>query len=174
MGHASRTRSAVIRYTLSVGLVLIVIASMQVSLLSRFRLFSATADLMLGTVVCMAFLGGRHMGAIVGIAGGFLVEAMGSTGIMLLPLFYLLLGYVVGHYSRAMEKRYPSYLMYLGISLAYRAAITVFYTCITYQNVNLPHILLKILLPELLLTAVAGCVIYFPILLLVRWLNKGR
>lgn len=174
MGHASRARSAMIRYTLLIGLLLITVASMQVSLLSRFRIFSSSADLMLCTVVCLAFLGGRHTGAIAGIAGGFLIEAMGSSGLMLLPLFYLFLGYVVGHYSRAMEKRYTAYLMYLGIALVYRAAITVFYTCITYQNVNLPDILLRILLPEMLLSAIAGCAIYFPILLLLRRLNKGR
>ncbi len=161
-----------IRYTLIIGLVLIIVASMQVSLFSRFRILSATADLMLCTVVCMSFLGGRHVGAITGIAGGFLVEAMGSTGIMLLPLFYLFLGYVVGHYSRAMEKRYTAYLMYLGIALLYRAMITVFYTCITYQNVNLVDILIRILLPEMLLSAIAGCVIYFPLMLLFRWLGR--
>ena len=174
MGHRAKTRSVIIKYTVIVGLLLIVLASMQASLLSRFRIFGAVCDLMICAVVCMAFLGGRHMGAIVGIAGGFLVEALGSTGVMLLPLFYMLLGYIVGHYARAMQKKYTSYLLYLGLTLLYRAVITLFYTCITYQSINLPQIILRILLPEAILTAIAGCVIYFPMLLLFWGLEKIR
>lgn len=176
LGHRAKTRSAVIRYTVLTAVLLVVVAVLQVSLLSRFRLFGVVPDLMICTVLCLSFFGGRYMGAIVGIAGGFLIEAIGGgAGLVLLPLFYLLFGYLTGHYARAIIPRsYPSYLVYLGFAVILRMALTLLYACMTYQSIRLPTLFVQTLLPEALLTAAVGCLIYFPMLGFFKLLDQRK
>ena len=164
LGHHAQLRSRAIRYTIWVGLLLVILAVLQVSLFSRFRLLGAVPDLMICTVLCLAFFNGRYMGAVTGIAAGVIIEAIGSTGIVLLPICYLFCGYIAGHYAKsAGQKNYVSYLIYLGLTLLFRAVITLLYACLTYRDVNLPIILLQSVLPEMLVTAIAGLILYFPL-----------
>ena len=174
LGHRARTRSRAIRFTVMIGLLLITLAILQVSIFSRFRVLKAVPDLMICTVLCLAFFCGRYTGAISGIAAGFLIEAIGSTGIVLLPVCYFLLGYIAGHFARAViPKRYSSYLVYLTVTLFCRAAITVLYSCLTHRDVHIPMILLQSVLPEMLVTAIVGLVLYFPMKLFCGLLDQN-
>lgn len=173
LGHRAQTRTRAIRYSVLVGLLLIIVAVLQVSFFSRFRLLGAVPDLMICTVLILAFFCGQYTGAVTGIAAGFLIEAIGSTGITVLPLCYLLCGYLAGHYARTViPRRYSVYLIYLGCILAVRATVTVLYACMTYESVNLPVILLESVLPEAAVTAIAGAVMYFPLMAFCKFLDK--
>ena len=164
LGRRAQTRTTVIRYTVLIGLLLILLAVLQVSFFPRFRLFGGIPDLMIVAVLCLSFFSGRYMGAITGIAAGFLIDAIGSTGIVILPLCYLFLGYVVGHYAKILgHGSYLSYLVYLAVTLLYRSVITILLACMSYSSVNLIKILIYSVLPELLVTAIAGCTLYFPL-----------
>lgn len=163
LGYRARNRSKIILHILVIGLLLTVFASFQVSFLSKLRFLGAVPDLMLCAVLCMAYFCGRYTGATTGIAAGFLIEALGSQGISLLPVFYFLIGYIAGHYAKAViPKRYTVYLIYLICALFLRAGATVTYTCLTYAHIHLPHILLYTVLPEMAGTALVGLVLYFP------------
>ena len=175
LGYRAVTRSRMIFNTVSVGILLILLSALQVSLFGRYRFFGAVPDLMLCSVLCFGFFSGRYTGAIVGIASGFLIEAIGSQGISLLPVFYLLCGYVAGHYARAVQpKRFVSYSFYLGCGLFLRAVMTMIYHVLTHQIIHLPRILLYAVLPEMAGTALVGCVLYFPMKLLCNRLNRGK
>ena len=143
LGHRAQTRTRSIRYTVLVSALLILAAVLQVSVFSRFRLLGAVPDLMICIVTCVAFFNGRYHGAITGIAAGALIETLASTGIVLLPLFYMLFGYIAGHYARAVQpKRFIPYLFYLMFALFLRAGLTVLYACLMYRNIHLLQILL--------------------------------
>ena len=173
LGHHAQLRSLVKRHVLLVGLLLIILAVLQVSLFSRFQLLGATPDLMICTVLCLGFFGGCYMGAVTGIAAGFLIEAIGSTGIVLLPLCYLFCGYIAGYFAKTLNQRnFLSYLVYLALTLLFRAVITILYACMTYRDVNLPIILLQSVLPEMLVTAIAGLALFLPLGLFSRWIEK--
>ncbi len=173
LGHRAQTRARSVRYTLLVSLLLIVMAVLQVTVFSRYRLLGAVPDLMICTVLCLSFFCGRYVGAVSGIGAGFLIEAIGSHGITLLPLCYFLIGYLIGHYAKGSVRRsFLAYLPYLATVLLLRMAITYFYACINYKTIHLLQILLQSVLPELLVTAIAGCVIYFPMLLFCSLLEK--
>lgn len=176
LGRRAQTRSEAIKYTLLVGGLLIAASVLQVSLLGRFRFFGAVPDLMLCTVLCMAFFCGRYTGGLAGLAGGFLIEAIGATGgVYLLPLIYFLYGYVVGHYCRAViSKRFGTYFFYLLTALALRATVTLLYACLTYERIRLPWLLWHVLLPEAVGTLLIGCALYFPLLLFCRMLRQTR
>ena len=173
LGHRAQTRTRAIRYTVWVGLLLILLAVLQVSFFPRFRLLGGIPDLMIVAVLCLSYFSGRYMGAVTGIAAGFLIDAIGSTGIVIMPICYLFLGYVAGHYAKIVgQNNYASYLVYLAITLLYRAVITVLLACMSYSTVNLIKILIYSVLPELLVTAIAGCILYFPLQLFCRLVAK--
>ena len=175
LGRRAQTRTTVIRYSVWIGILLLLLAVLQVSFFPRFRLLGGIPDLMMIAVLCLSFFSGRYMGAITGIAAGFLIDAIGSTGIVILPLCYLFLGYVVGHYAKILgHANYPSYLVYLAVSLLYRALITVLLACMSYSSVNLIKILIYSVLPELLVTAIAGCILYFPLKIFCMFLENKR
>ena len=163
-GYGALTRSKMILNTVTVGILLIVCSALQVSFFGRFRFFGAVPDLMICTVLCVSYKRGKYAGAITGICAGVLIEAIGSQGISLLPLVYMLLGYVAGHYSRAVHASgFAVYLLFLACGLLLRAIVTVGYACLTYETINIPQILLCAVLPEMGGTAIAGCVLYAPV-----------
>lgn len=163
-GLRGDSKGAAVRYCIAIGILLLFAVSLQTSLLPRMRLFGAVPDLMLCTVLCISYFCGRYTGGIVGIAAGFLTDALGSTGISLLPFCYFLLGYFVGYYARAVnQKQFTNYIFFLTAGLLYRAAITVLAASLSYELLNLPQLLLHAVLPELLYTAAVGCILYAPI-----------
>ncbi|MBQ2735076.1 MAG: hypothetical protein IJF33_04515 [Clostridia bacterium] len=176
LGRRAQTRSEAIKYTVLIGCLLVLVAVLQVSFFGRFRFFGAVPDVMLCTVLCLAFFYGRYTGSISGMAGGFLIEAIGGTGgVVLLPLIYFLYGYVVGYYCRAVIlKRFSSYSFYLFTAVALRAAVTLLYACLTYKRIRLPYLFLQILLPEAVGTLLVGCVFYFPMRLFYHLLHQRR
>ncbi len=164
LGYQAQTRSRIIAYIVTFALLLILLASAQVSFFGRLKPFGAVPDLMICAVLCIAFFDGEYVGAITGIAAGFLIEALGAQGITLLPPVYMIGGYVVGHYAkRSTINRYVLYFFYLIGACALRASLTVIYACLTYDTVDLPQILLRAVLPEMAGTAIAGLLLFFPI-----------
>lgn len=175
LGYQARTRSRMIAYTVTFALLILFLACMQVAFFGKLQLFGAVPDLMICTVLIIAYFSGAHAGAMTGIAAGFVIEALGSRGISILPVVFMIGGYLVGYYAHLLNaKRYSTYLFYLAGALALRAALTVVYACINYQSVNLINILLHSVLPELGVTAVAGLILYFPIGGICRLLERKK
>ena len=169
IGFEAKARSRLVVFGVSLAILLIAGAVLQTSVFGRLTYVGAVPDLMLCIVTCVAFFNGRHHGAITGLAAGALIEAMASSGIVLLPFFYMLFGYTAGHYARAVQpKRFIPYLVYLTFALLLRAGLTILYACLIYQNVHLVQILIHAVLPEMLATAVAGVCLYFPLMLFCR------
>ncbi len=150
----------------SAGLILL-LSVLQVTVLERLFGSFAVPELMILLTLCYAFLRGRQAGAVVGIASGFVLEAMGGVGIAVLPLFYMLFGWFVGIYARTnLDKRFVSYLFYVLFALLVRAALSIFYVYLNFDAASLPTVLLHVVLPEVAMTAAAALVIFFPI----KWL----
>ena len=169
MGFESKARSRLVVFGVSLALLLLGGAVLQTSIFGKLTHIGAIPDLMLCIVTCVAFFNGRHHGAIAGLAAGALIEAMASSGVVLLPLFYMVFGYMAGHYARAIQpKRFVPYLFYLMFALFLRAGLTILYACLTYQNIHLVQILIHAVLPEMLATAIAGICLYFPLMLFCK------
>ena len=173
LGYRAQTRSRIIAYTVTIGLMLLIVASVQVTIPKSLCFFGAVPDLMICTVLCVAYFCGRYAGAITGIAAGFIIEAIGSRGISLLPVVYMIGAYVAGHYARTVKpKRYTIYLFFLACALFVRAGVTVVYACMNYKTVHLLKILLYTVLPEMGGTAIAGLILFFPVCLVCRLLER--
>ncbi len=160
-GLRGDSKKSIVLYCVVIGLLLLLVAVLQTSLFPRMRLLGAIPDLALCAVLCISYFCGRYTGGIVGIVAGFLVEALGSVGISLLPLCYFILGYLAGYYARAVNpKRFTNYVFYLAAALVYRATVTVAAASLSYEFLHLPQLLLHSVLPEMLYTAIVGCALY--------------
>lgn len=172
LGERAQTRKRSVRYVVSVAVLLLVLAVIQLSFFGRFRIFGAIPDLMIAAVLCIGYFTGPYTGAVSGIAAGFLIDALGTSGFSVLPICYLLEGYLAGHLARRIPTRgFLNYLVFLAVTLLYRAAITLICAWVAYESLHLPF-LTKTVLPELPATALAGLALYFPMRLLCGWLEK--
>ena len=172
MGFEAQARSRLVVFGVSLAILILGGAILQTSVFGKLTYIGAVPDLMLCIVLCVAYFNGRHHGAITGLAAGALIETIASSGIVLLPLFYMVFGYVAGHYARAVQpKRLIPYLIYLMFALLLRASITLLYTCLIYQQINLLQIFVHAVIPEMLATALAGIALYLPLKLFCKKLK---
>ena len=169
IGFEAKARSRLVVFGVSLAVLLLVGAVLQTSVFGKLTYIGAVPDIMLCIVLCISYFNGRHNGAITGLAAGALIETMASSGIVLLPLFYMVFGYTTGHYARAIQpKRFIPYLLYLMFALILRAGVTILYACLTYQSIHLVQFLVRAVLPEMLATAIAGICLYFPLMLFCK------
>ncbi len=169
MGFEAKARSRLVIFGVSLALLIFVGAIIQTSVFGKLTYIGAVPDIMLCIVLCVSYFNGRHHGAITGLAAGAFIETIASNGIVLLPFFYMVFGYMAGHYARAVQpKRFIPYLFYLMFALFLRAGLTVLYACLTYQNIHLLQILIHAVLPEILATAIAGIALYLPLKLFCK------
>ena len=173
LGRISQNRAKAAKYILTELALFFIVILLQTTLLSRYRILGAVPDLCFGALILVAYFCGKETGAVTGIAAGFAVEALGSTGISILPVCYLLCGYVCGYFTRAViPRRFTAFLAVLGAAVPVRAAITLIYMCLTYSEIRLPQILVRNILPEMLVTAIFTCILYAPVKRICAWMNK--
>ena len=147
IGFEAKARSRLVVFGVSLALLLLVGAVLQTSVFGKLTYIGAVPDIMLCIVLC----------------------TRASSGIVLLPLFYMVFGYTAGHYARAVQpKRFIPYLFYLMFALFLRAGVTILYACLTYQSIHLVQFLVRAVLPEMLATAIAGICLYFPLMLFCK------
>lgn len=173
LGRISQNRAKAAKYILTESALFLTVIVLQTTLFSKIRLLGVVPDLCFGTLLLISFFCGKEAGAVTGIAAGFAVEAIGSVGISLLPVFYLFCGYVCGYFTRAMvPRRFGAFAAVLGAAVPVRGAITLVYICLTYDKVRLIQILIHTVLPEMLVTAAFACVLYAPVKGLCNWMNR--
>ena len=173
VGRQSQNRNKSYRYCAVIGIYLFLMTIVQTSLLSRIKPFGGVPDLILISVMGISLYCGCYAGAVTGICAGFLSDALGSMGISILPLVFLLVGYLFGYYARLFGGQgFLTYLIGVGISLVVRFATTLILTFFSVEQFRFSVFLLKTALPELLGTAIFSLVLFFPILGICKWLKR--
>ena len=121
-GGFSRLRRRIFIY----GLILLALALTQTTVLHRFPILGTIPDLCLLFVLGTAMFDGAENGGAVGIAAGFLENALGGVGISLLPLLFFVIGYGTGLLAgKALARTFPSYMIFALVFCFLRPAITL-------------------------------------------------
>lgn len=142
------------------------LALLQTAVFTRFRPFGAVPDLMLSLVVAIAMTEGEKWGACYGLAAAYLIEAIGSSGITLLPLLYMPLGYLCPLITRFyLKDSAPIRILYTLLAGVGRSVFTLLYLALTVTSFSFPHILWNIILPEYASTVLCAILPH----LLVHW-----
>lgn len=154
------------------GVALFILAVLQTTAAARLSLFSATPDLMLAAVVCLAMHDGEKTGAIAGIAAGVLCVSLGSASPIYI-LFSFAAGYIFGIISSAsLSKNLPSFIALIAAAYAAKAIFNVIDVSLFSDGFNLFTILARAVVPELLCSLVFCVPVYFIFLPLIRLFNK--
>ena len=116
---------------------------------------------------------GCILAAIFAFFGGIVIEAMGSTGISLLPLIYFLTAYFLGSAARYNHKKnFPSFLVFAVFGTIVRMVSTVAYTALVATRFNLLDVFKKSVFPEAVATLICAVVAYYPIGWICRKIRK--
>ena len=136
------------------------LAVLQSTLGKRIGLFGVTPQMTLALTVAAAYYQGPVIGALCGIFCGVFTDAIGGTGITLSPLFYTLIGWIIG--SLAIEKKgqkgssLGSFILNLAAATLVGGFITLIMLSLNAAKPNLPDAFIYIVLPEALNTYIFG------------------
>ena len=130
----------------------------------------ALPDLMLPAVIAAAMGEDERIAALFGAFGGFFLDAAGTAGLSLSPLYYMLIGYVCGVLIRFWLRRtFLSFMSYVAAAtFLTRPVVTYVLLQFSQPDTPLNRAISDILLPEALLTVLAAPLLYLAVLLPLR------
>ena len=127
----------------------------------------ATPDLVLGVLCAIALLDSGKTAMIAAIPAGFFMDAIGGSGIALLPLVYFLIITCIGSLATKLLPRFLSYVVLLLPSILLRALLTLAQLFLAHRAMPNLGTLTDILLPEMLCTLIV-CLPLYALTRLVR------
>lgn len=162
-------------YFLAVSLgALFFAALLQTSFLPALDLFGAVPDLVLILVCGIAFYLGPTDGALFGLVGGILVDGLGGAGLSASPLFYTVIGALLGALSAvAFANKFIHWLIYSAIFCFAKAFYSIFWIVVGSGEVRFGSALAASVLPELFGTLLLAAALSYPVKLLAGLL-RGR
>ncbi len=156
------------------GAAAMLVCAVQTTLFSRLTLFGLlpvgiTPQLALAFVIAMAAEEGESAGGAIGIFTGYVAEAVGSTGVPLMPLFFMLAGYLTGTFvTHVTGKTVPAFYFAAFVFEAANAVLTLFLFAAYRADVNIFSALITVSLPELGLSMLFAILPYLLARVLVR------
>ena len=137
-------------------------AAFQASFFGAAGFFPATPDLLLAAVMGLAMFDGERTGAVCGLFAGVMADALGGSGTLFMPLFYMLAGYVTGIAIRTfLTRNLLSWLVYMLAGILFRGSVTFMYLTVFKRVYDVPLLLFRAVLPEALMTFVFSVPLYF-------------
>lgn len=143
------------------GIATLLLGSLQCAFFPLLDFCPATPDLIITMLTAIALLDSPKSAAICALASGFFIDAIGSSGIALSPVIYLLGVMIVSFFTDKILKGFPSFLLLLIPTLLWRAFSTYAYAAISEKALPAASIFADIILPELLCTALLAIPVYF-------------
>ena len=152
---------------------LIIFALTQTTLFTRFRPFGAVPDLILPLTVAVAMVLREKWGAVFGLISAFIIESLGGSSFTILPILYMLTGYIVGlcsiYYFRDSAAVRIVYTIFTSAARAVFTLITLF---ATVGNLNLIHAFTAVIIPELAANIVFAFLPHLAAKLILRPISR--
>ena len=152
------------------GLLGILLVILQTTLVPRFAIYDATPDIIIGAIAFLGIYRDEKVASIFGLVMGLCVDALTTTGLSFLPLFYCILGFVCGYVGKASKNnaRFAAFLVTIPWLSLSRVAITFLYNVINYQaKLDYMRYLTHTAIPEL----VSTLVLCLPVFLITSIFN---
>lgn len=142
------------------GVLILVTGTAQCGFFAPLSICPATPDLVLGVLCAIALLDSGKAAMIAAIPAGFFMDAIGGSGIALLPLIYFLIATCIGSLAAKLLPRFLSYVVLLLPGVLLRALFTFLQILLAYRATPSFGALVSVLLPEMLCTAVVCLPLY--------------
>ena len=166
-------RSSVLWKILRYGVILMFALMLQTAVIPAIVPNAIIPDLVLCAVIAAGIAEDERTAGIFGLCAGFVADSVGSFGIALSPVFYMLCGYISGVLIRfLMRRNFPSYVVYMAVACAARSVLTFVMIYLTSSGVPLNLAVADIIIPEYLLTFAFSPLAYAAIVLPMARHNK--
>ncbi len=144
-------------------------AAFQTSFFGAAGFFPATPDMLLAAVMGLAMFDGERTGAACGIFAGVMANALGGSGTLFMPLFYMMTGFLTGIAIKTfLTRNFLSWLVYISAGILLRESVTFIYIAAAEKFYDVPLILLRAVMPEALMTLLFSIPVYFTAKLCAR------
>ncbi len=169
-----RVRPADIVKTAVYSLMAVFLICTVSSVLPAMKYTGALPDLILGAAVALAYFEGERVASVFGMAAGFALEAVGSVGFSVLPLFYMLCGACASFlFVRALQRNFGAYMLYMALFMLVRSVISVIYIQLEMPDYSIATAISNVLLDEYALTVLSAIPIFFTVKLLHKLQKLG-
>ena len=139
----------------------LLLVSTVTSFLPSFGYRGATPDLILCATIALSYCEGERAASVFGMLSGFLLEAVGSTGFSILPVFYLMAGAVCAVlFMKILGKNIGAYIIYVAAFALVRAAISVIYIQFAAPDFGMGTAFSYVVLPEYGVTMLASPAVF--------------
>lgn len=158
-----------------IGIMMIVSVLLQTTMFTRFRPLGMVPDLMLPLTVAIGVSEREKAGAVVGLISAFIIDAVGGTTVMLLPLLYVPVGYICGLLTTyRLRSTFPVMLMYTVVTSLLRSVITLVIAMSTIPGITFSYAVGSIALRELPVNIVFAFLPHIFVRLVMRPFHKTR
>lgn len=149
-------------------------AIIQTGFFLDFRPLGVSPDLCLALSVAVSLRWGAKKGSIVGIMAGFCLDAFSKVGLSLLIPFYFMLSVVIGLFSEDKNtKGFPFFAAAMSLSAILRALLIFFELCLSAPSFSASGALVRILLPNLVVTLIFSPLLYLAVLATDKLFGKN-
>ena len=174
VGNISIDKRDIYRALICTGLVILA-ALMETTFFGYFRPFGATPDLMLPLIIAIGMTEGGAWGGAFGIVGGVVIDSLGSVGMTLTPIVFMLAGFFAG---LLLEEYFSDTVAVRGIMIAagvlLRAVMTLVSAASEIPDFVLGSVFRLVIGPELLATLVISPLMHLAAYLTLKWAHKSR
>ncbi|MBR6558188.1 MAG: hypothetical protein IKT70_04165 [Clostridia bacterium] len=134
---------------------------LQLTLVPRYPIYGVSPDLMLSCVLAVSMFEGGKFGAVMGVTTGFVIDAVGSVGLSLLPLVYMLFGYITGICSEFLFRRGLLFFT-IASSIGYflRGFVTLINISASWNHYSTSYVFLRVIFPEIGLSVLFSYFVY--------------
>ncbi len=152
-------------YFLAIAVAVLFVAGLlQTSFFPALGLLGVIPDLVLILVCGVAFYLGAIDGAVIGLAGGIVLEGLGGYGVALAPLFYLVMGVLFGALSRKIFRgNFVHVMLYSALYCLVKAVYSIVYIAVVSDTGLSGAALGASVLPEFLLTWLLAIALTVPV-----------
>ena len=161
-------KMAVIKRIIIYGITFFILGVAQCSFFNELSFLSATPNIILGAVAAVSLLDSQRAAAICGIASGFMIDALGGTGISISPIEFLCVALLCSEIAKKILPTFISWVLLLIPASLLGAVFTVANVFLLIGKFHVSDILKTVLLPETVLTVIFSLPLFFIIKLCVR------
>lgn len=162
------SKAALIKRIIIYGITFFILGVAQCSFFNELSFLSATPNIILGAVAAVSLLDSQRSAAVCGIAAGFMIDALGGTGISISPIALLCVALLCSEIARKILPTFISWVILLVPASLVGSVFTMANIFLLVGRFQISSVFKSILLPEFILTVIFSIPLFFIIKLCVR------
>ncbi len=171
MNISHKNQSAIVAVTKRIiiyGIMFFILGVAQCSFFNELSFLSAVPNIVLGGVAAIALFDSQRTAVICGIVSGFMIDALGGSGVSLSPVALLCVALLCSEIAKKMLPSIISWVIILLPAALLGSLFTVVNILLSVGKFSFTAVFKTVLLPELILTVIFSIPLFFIVKLCAR------